>query len=126
MLISMVNEQSGGEGAGSFPYLGYFVLDVLQYDTEQMNSILGMLNARSDMGWRDSTDRDFTAPEVREVLHYLAGGGLLIPYADLGGEQLVPIDGESAKRMSDGHLWWLLSAEGEKVLDEWWDLRAPE
>jgi len=120
----MVNERSGGAGAARFPQLGYFVLDVLQYDIEQMSSILGMLNATSDMGWRDSTERDFSAPEVREVLHYLAAGGLVIPYADdLGAEQLVPIDRESAKRMSDEELWWLLSAEGEKALDEWWDLR---
>ena len=124
MLTCMVDEQSGGAGAARFPQLGYFVLDVLQYDIEQMSSILGMLNATSDMGWRDSTERDFSAPEVREVLHYLAGGGLVIPYADLGGEQLVPIEKVSAKRRSDEDLWWLLSAEGEKVLNEWWDLRG--
>ena len=105
MLTSMVNEQSGGAGAARFPQLSCFVLDVLHYDIERMSSILGMLNATSDMGWRNSSNRNFSALEVREVLHYLAGGGLLIPYADLGGEQLVPIDRESAKRMSDEDLW---------------------
>ena len=122
----MVNEQSGDAGAGRVPQLGYFVLDVLQYDIEQMDSILSMLNARSDMGWRDLSDRDYTTPEVREVLEHLAGGGLVIPYADLGGEQLLPVDKERAKRMSDKDLWWLLSVEGEKKLDGWWHLRGPK
>jgi hypothetical protein len=122
----MVNEQSGGAGAARFPQLSCFVLDVLHYDIERMSSILGMLNATSDMGWRNSSNRNFSVLEVREVLHYLAGGGLLIPYADLGAQQLVPIDRESSKRTSDEELWWLLSAEGEKALDEWWDLRGLE
>ena len=122
----MVNERSGNAGAGRSSQLGYFVLDVLQYDIERMDSILGMLNARSDMGWRALSDRDFSAPEVREVLEHLAGSGLVIPYADLGGEQLLPVDTERAERMSDEELWWLLSVEGEKVLDEWWDLRGLE
>jgi|SRR5215207_5057494 len=122
----MVNERSGNAGAGRSSQLGYFVLDVLQYDIERMDSILGMLNARSDMGWRALSDRDFSAPEVREVLEHLAGSGLVIPYADLGGEQLLPVDTERAERMSDEELWWLLSVEGEKVLDEWWHRRGPE
>ena len=122
----MVNERSGNAGAGRSSQLGYFVLDVLQYDVERMDSILGMLNARSDMGWRALSDRDFSAPEVREVLEHLAGSGLVIPYADLGGEQLLPVDTERAERMSDEELWWLLSVEGEKVLDEWWHPRGPE
>jgi hypothetical protein len=71
------------------PQLGYFVLDVLQYDIEQMDSILSMLNATSDVGWRDLSDRDCTAPEVREVLDHLAGGGPVIPYADPLREQFL-------------------------------------
>ncbi len=100
--------------------LGYFVLDVLQYDMEQTPSVLNLLNDRGNVGWREFWDRDFERDEVRETLEYLAEHGLVAPYSyDPKEEELVPIDPERARHMNDEELWWLLDGSGKEAIEKW-------
>ena len=102
------------------PPLGRFVLDALRYDTEQMPSVLNLLNDGGEVGWREHWDRDFGRDEVRETLEYLAEHGLVAPYSfDPQEEKLVPIDPERAKDMNDEELWWLLDESGKQALGKW-------
>ncbi len=110
----------GREANGeSLPLLGYFILDVLRYDIEQMPTVLNLLNGTGSVGWREFWNRDFERGEVREMLEYLAERGLVVPYADANEPELVPLTIERARQMSDEYLWWLLDVCGKEAWDKW-------
>jgi len=112
----------GCEANGSsLPLLGYFILDVLRYDIEQIPSVLTLLNDTGSIGWREFWDRDFERGEVREMLEYLTERGLVVPYADVDEPELVPVPVERARQMEDEDLWWLLDERGKEAWDKWED-----
>ncbi len=113
-------DMTGGNAVGGdLPLLGYFILDVLRYDIEQIPSVLSLLNDTGSVGWREFWDRDFERGEVREMLEYLAERGLVVPYADVGGSELVPMPIERARQMRDEELWWLLDERGKEAWAKW-------
>ncbi|MEQ8209738.1 MAG: hypothetical protein RH917_07885 [Lacipirellulaceae bacterium] len=106
-------------------HMPMFVLDVLQYDIEQINSVINLLNDSSgSIGWSEFCPDGFRNEDVIQVLKILASLGhvdvyqyseeesCLVPSGEPG---FVPDDLESA--IND--YWFLRTRSGEKRWEEW-------
>lgn len=101
--------------------LSMFVLDVLRYDIEQIDSIIKLLNDSGCIGWRHCWPRDFAVPEVVSELKSLVRKRLVDVYESNSDEsELVAVDwGEIDVDAHATEYWYLLTDRGRKVWDSW-------
>lgn len=101
--------------------LGMFVLDVLRYDIEQLDSIVKLLNDDSCVGWRMFWPRDFTAADVMDALPGLIAEKRVDVFelSNDGGE-LVPVDMSRLNlKGKAASYWFLLTERGRAAWDAW-------
>ena len=101
--------------------LRMFILDVLRYDIEPLESILKLLNNDSCVGWRQFWPRDFTGAEIVPALKELIEKGYVDVYEMSADErELVPTDmARLSLEDSAGNYWYLLTDLGRRVWNEW-------
>ncbi|MHC4123314.1 MAG: hypothetical protein ACYSSI_07055 [Planctomycetota bacterium] len=101
--------------------LQMFVLDVLKYDIEQIDSICNLLNDTGCIGWRDHWPNDFSRGEVVEALFNLCKQGLVeILINNDALDELVYLDVSinNCDSITDD-MWFKLTKEGKKKWDNW-------
>jgi len=98
-----------------------FVLDVLQYDIEPIESILNLLNDDGCIGWRHRWPADFSAQDVLPALKDLAKQQLVDIYEkNEDDSELVPVDRTKIDIDSRGNeYWFLLTKAGREMWEEW-------
>ena len=95
-----------------------YVLDVLRYDVEQVESIVRLLNDRS-IGWVEFNERAFTEKDVVDKLMLLVESELVVVLYEEGGWLVeCPGDFEGLKK-SPNRFWYKMTEKGRAVYDEW-------
>lgn len=96
-----------------------FVLDVLKYDIEQIESILNLLNDDTGIGYRPFWGRPFETAEVTKWLAELADSALVEICHERDG-YLVPVDDNpDLNENTVGDYWFRLMRRGEEALERW-------
>jgi len=57
--------------------LPMFVIDVLKYDWESLDTMLDLINSESNFGWKVFWPQDFTRDEVERTIRHLLTNDLL-------------------------------------------------
>ena len=102
--------------------LQMFVIDVLRYDTEQIPSIVRLLNDVGCVGWRKAWPRDFTAVEVAQSLYLSYQENYITIFwedkvATCIADQQTPVSGW--EELLDDTLWFALTPAAWRKWDQW-------
>ncbi len=101
--------------------LRMFILDVLRYDVESVETIVKLLNNPGSIGWRNIWPHDFTADEVTYALLGLATDGMVAALQEHDGpprlEAASPAILQQAAEV--GSLWFALTAKGRQAWEDW-------
>jgi hypothetical protein len=100
-----------------------FILDVLKYDIEPLESILNLLNDRDGIGWRNFWPRDFLSDEVLSALAELIKGGMVkvLRYDELETSLVDSVDYRANLFQHPEQFWFALTDKGTKTLENWDD-----
>ena len=101
--------------------LSMFVLDVLRYDIEQVDSIVRLLNDDGCIGWRHLWPMDFTTKDIQPKLKELVQKRLVDVYKrNHGNSELVPVEFDSIDVDTNlNEYWYRLTDAGREVWDRW-------
>ena len=101
--------------APSGPNLEMFVLDAMQDDLEDVESILRYL-----VQWRRHWPHDFTLEEVTSALRTLIERGLVEVYDSVtGGSEVAPVSDPATDEASLREYWFLPTPQGREVWKMW-------
>ena len=101
--------------------LSMFILDVLRYDIEPMDSIIKLLNDDGCIGWRHLWSRDFTISDVLPELKKLLQMQFLDIYElDDSNTELIPVEPNEINIDERGdEYWYLITDTGQKAWKDW-------
>ncbi len=104
-----------------------FVIDILHYDIESMQTLLNHLNEREVIGWRKFWPRDFTKEEIIPVLEELINDHFIETLQYNGTTvrlEKVDMRGSVIKDLADS-LWFRLADKGYDAWKKWSPPREP-
>ncbi len=101
--------------------LSMFVLDVLRYDIEQIDSIIKLLNDDGCIGWRHRRAFDFTVQEVATELKKLVQEKLVETYGrSSDNSELLPVDCDNIDVDAKvNEYWYLITNLGRETWNDW-------
>ncbi|MGC4005461.1 MAG: hypothetical protein QM811_21005 [Pirellulales bacterium] len=101
------------------------VIDALQDDIENIDSVLRMLNNKSESSWATARGRQFTMDEVLSSIRELIQRNLISPLAEIEPGFVMQIDALIAKTDTElEFLWFSLEPAGRDAMKEWWESRG--
>ena len=98
-----------------------FVLDILHYDIETIETLLNHLNDSEAIGWRKFWRHDFTRADVLPALEELLAGELVqaLVYNE-NAKQLERVPRERVSISEEANsLWFAITNKGRKVWEAW-------
>jgi hypothetical protein len=125
MKLMASNRPSLSEGERE--RLQMFILDVLKYDIENVESILKLLNDRDGIGWRFAWPHDFDKQEVVCGLQNLLRMELIQALTfDDSDEALIEAKDKGAGLPENPEAYWFALTEiGRHALASWTDYPMP-
>ena len=102
------------------PHADLYVLDALANDTEDLESILRMLNSDTELGWTKEWGRTFSRQDVVEALSRLISKDLvrvLTPTAEVGTIEHAPPT--TLPRETYDNVYFATTARGRLVHANW-------